>query len=839
MKTAALVVAVVACSAPTSVLPPAEPVTAASVAPGLVAGRLPDGVVPLSYDLRLEVDPDRPTFRGHVAIRIRLAAPSDRIWLHAVDLDIDHVTATGIGELHAVAGTGEVRALVADRPLPAGELTVELDYVGRIGAEWKGLFRQSFAEQWFLYSQAESIFARRIVPCFDEPRWKTPWTVTIVAPTGLVALSNAPQTTDRELGDGRHEVHFMPTRPLPPYLVAIAVGPFELVDGGTVGRAHLPLRFAVLPGDRARVHATVGHTAELVSALEDYLDDPLPNAKVDLAEVPHLFGAMEHPGLITFERTILASNGTREDIDEFDRTAAHELAHQWFGNSVTPVWWDDLWLAEAFASFLGDRVAAAHDPDRPFQRAQLREHALAVDSGPDARPLRRGVTDDPEGAFDVISYDKGEIVLETFEHWLGADLFRSALRSYVRAHRDGTATVDDLIAAITAVSTPALGAALKFYVEHVGPPVVALTLHCDATPPRIDAEAATGGTIPLCVRTPAGRSCALVGKHAELPLVGCPAWVVGDDDAGYYLVAWRVGGGAMPPLAELAPGERVAFGDDVAAAVTRGDTPLAVALGELDQLARPHDRFAQLGALAIARAIDPYVADAARPAWSKWLYDHIAAREPELVRLAHDARDFAVRGAIADLVTADQLPPAVTRAMRDAVDHGELEPATVAFAAATGGVAIFNQLVAAATATSDADDRVELLGLLGELGPEQIAPTIDLLVANALPSKAVWIAIARFLERGVTRQAAWQAIAKRLPEILDRMTGAQIATAVSATAVLCDRGALAEVRAGFEPHVAEIPDGRRVLDRTLGAIERCAARRDALGDVAATLKLVR
>ncbi len=259
------------------------------------------------------------------------------------------------------------------------------------------------------------------------------------------------------------------------------------------------------PAIATRVLATVGHMAELVSALEDYLDDPLPNAKLDLVDVPHLFGAMEHPGLITFERTILASNGSPEDIDEFDRTVGHELAHQWFGNSVTPAWWDDLWLAEAFASFLGDRVAATYGTDRPFQRAQLREHALAVDSGPDARPLRRGVTDDPEGAFDAISYDKGEIVLATFEHWLGADRFRSALRSYVRAHREGTATVDDVVAAVTAVSSPALGAALKFYVEHVGPPVVALTLRCDTTPPVIEAEAASGGAIPLCVRTPAGR----------------------------------------------------------------------------------------------------------------------------------------------------------------------------------------------------------------------------------------------------------------------------------------------------------------------------------------------
>ncbi len=290
---------------------------------------------------------------------------------------------------------------------------------------------------------------------------------------------------------------------------------------------------------------------------------------------------------------------------------------------------------------------------------------------------------------------------------------------------------------------------------------------------------------------------------------------------------------------QLAPGERVAFGDDVAAAVTRGDTTLAVALGRLDQLARPHDRFAQLGALAIARAIDRYVAEAARPAWTQWLYDHVVARDLELVRLPQRPEDFAVRAAIADLVTADQLPPAVTRAMRDAVDHGELEPATVAFAAATGGAAIFSQIVGVATATPDVDDRAQLFGLLGELGPEQISPTIDLLIAGTVPSKAVWSAIARFLERGATRQAAWQAIAKRLPEIIDRLTGAQLATAVSATAELCDRGALAEVRAGFEPHVAEIPDGRRVLDRTFAEIERCAARRAALGDVAAALKLVK
>src|SRR6185503_1674109 len=232
-----------------------------------------------------------------------------------------------------------------------------IDYTGRVtdlsqpsGKEEQGLFRQRVADHWYLYSQAESIFARRMVPCFDEPRWKPAWRVTVIAPSGQVVLGNAPMAEERTLPDGRREVRFAEIASLASYLLAVAVGPFELIDLGRLGRGNLPVRLAVLQGDTIRTGTARKMVPKIIDALEAYVDAPLPSAKLDLVAVPDFFGAMENTGLVTFDRAILVGGNLLVSV------VSHELAHQWFGNLVTPAWWNDLWLSEAFATWMDKRV---------------------------------------------------------------------------------------------------------------------------------------------------------------------------------------------------------------------------------------------------------------------------------------------------------------------------------------------------------------------------------------------------------------------------------------------------------------------------------------------------
>ncbi|MGE5183026.1 MAG: M1 family peptidase, partial [Acidobacteriota bacterium] len=245
----ALLVVVVACAAHDGTPPPAKHAMTAAPAPVVAPGlRLPEGVAPLAYDLTLEVDPEQAEFRGHVEIRVHLTAPTDHVWLHADELDLTQASyrdgnTSGRLAVLPVAGD-EMRAFGFGRVIDDHEITLAFDYTGHTLHDEEGLFRQREAGRWYVFSQSESVFARRILPCFDEPRFKVPWKVTLVVPPDQVALANAPQLAAHLRSDGRREVTFAETPPMASYLLAIAVGPFELVDVGKLGKGKLPVRVA-------------------------------------------------------------------------------------------------------------------------------------------------------------------------------------------------------------------------------------------------------------------------------------------------------------------------------------------------------------------------------------------------------------------------------------------------------------------------------------------------------------------------------------------------------------------------------------------------------------------
>ena len=174
-----------------------------------------------------------------------LAGPSDTIWLNARELDIRSASArsgnggAGGGTLTAAAveaGTGFLR-LSFPRSLSPGAWTVVITYTGRLtDRDSKGLFRQKDAGEWYAFSQFEAIDARRAFPCFDEPSFKTPWQLTLHVRKEHRAVSNTPVLSETDEPEGLKKVVFAATKPLPSYLVALGVGPFDVVPAGTAGR---------------------------------------------------------------------------------------------------------------------------------------------------------------------------------------------------------------------------------------------------------------------------------------------------------------------------------------------------------------------------------------------------------------------------------------------------------------------------------------------------------------------------------------------------------------------------------------------------------------------------
>ncbi len=337
--------------------------------PPSLTAPLSDEARPLAYRLHLTIDPSSAAFSGEVEIDVALARPAAQLWLHADGLTIDRVEVVAGGRRFSpravdpaapLLGIDLGRTLSPSTTAAAPALTVRVAYRGSTERDEEGLFREEIAGKRYLYSQAQAEAARRITPCFDEPRHKVPWQVTVIAPKDAVVLGNAPALRDEPLADGRHRTTFAATPPMPSYLLALAAGPFQLIEVGRLGRQRFPTRIAIpsgLSADHLRAAASIAAAAlpRAVSALERWLAAPLPLAKLDLVAVPDFFGAMENLGLITMNAGDLLGLDA-QDRTPFVRVLVHELAHQWFGNLVTPASWDDLWLSEGLATWASQQV---------------------------------------------------------------------------------------------------------------------------------------------------------------------------------------------------------------------------------------------------------------------------------------------------------------------------------------------------------------------------------------------------------------------------------------------------------------------------------------------------
>ena len=821
-----------------------EPAAPATKVAAPAQARLPEGITPLAYDLRLELDPDREAFRGQVTIRVALAAPTDRVWLHAEDLVLGTARYRAAGREGALTEAQALpdqplRELAFGAVLPAGEITLAFAYTGHIGKAAEGLFRQKFDGQWFLYAQSQARFARRILPCFDEPRFKVPWRVTLVVPDKLVALANGAQATERQLPDRRREVTFAEVGPLPTYLFSVAVGPFALVDAGTVGTARVPVRVAVAPGAAGQVAVVASRLPAIVDALERYTGQPLAWPKLDLVAVPSFFGAMENVGLVTFDVDILVGNPRSPRFArKFVRFAAHELAHQWFGNLVTPAWWDDLWLSEGLASWMGDKLSLAlggfDDPELAL--AFARRDAIAADTSPDAQPLHRTIAGDADAddRFDAISYEKGAAVLAMFERFVGEPAFQRAIQHYLKTHGRGSATSADFLASIGTVA-PQLTGALGRYLDHAGIPVVELAVRCEASP--VIELHARGTAIPVCLRygTRAGpaRACALAtDPPAKLPLAECPSWLAGNAGGlGYYRLARPIVTTARAPLA-LA--EQLAHGDDVAAALARGELTIHAALVELRRLVEQRTPEGRLAALAIASAIGPVTGDADRPAWWRWLAARFAdqlapaAMFSPRTGLAREQRDALIGN-----LPAARFPAPRSAAARASVERA-LVRATRGLArprarGADRGRALFDRLLARAVAAKQ--PWLQRAWSTRSVPAARKCGARRRAVATGTPAaEHTSPALATLLARQSTRTATWRAARPRMPEILGRLAKVQHAGLLEAAGFQCDATARAEVIAAF-------PGAEPVaLARTLARIDRCIAQRAHVRGLAAAVR---
>ncbi|KJL28120.1 aminopeptidase N [Microbacterium oxydans] len=341
--------------------------------------------------------------------------------------------------------------------------TVVVEAIGTYSRSGEGLhrFHDPADGETYLYTQYEPADSRRVMACFEQPDIKAAYTFVVHAPAEWEVLSNqAPVHTDR--GVGVQRVEFAPTLPVSSYITAVAAGPYTRVDGEWT-RDEQRIALGVFARRSLAQHLESDEILDITRQGLDFFTDafayPYPWGKYDQIFVPEYnLGAMENPGLVTFTEAYL-SRGAATDAQRAARanTILHEMAHMWFGDLVTMRWWDDLWLKESFADYMGAHASAAATrfTDAWVKFAASRKAwAYQQDQLPTTHPIVADITD-LEAAklnFDGITYAKGASVLKQLVAFVGEDAFFEGARRYFAANAFGNTTLDDLLTQLSAVS---------------------------------------------------------------------------------------------------------------------------------------------------------------------------------------------------------------------------------------------------------------------------------------------------------------------------------------------------------------------------------------------------
>jgi alanyl aminopeptidase len=848
--------------------------------------RLPASVAPLRYRVGLTVDPTLAQFSGEVSIDLALDVATETIYLHAKDITASQVTLVGAngeplsGTLEAIDKSG-LAALRFKQPVGPGPVRLDITYTAPFAQGLRGLYRTQFEGKAYAFTQLEAISARLMFPSFDEPRFKTPFDVRLKVKKGDVAIANARLLERKSVDANFDEVTFATTPPLPSYLLAVAVGPFDVVDGPMLTKTALrdhdvPLRGVAAQGKGNELGHALSTTPAMVNELESYFGIAYPYDKLDLIAVPDFgSGAMENAGAITFRDTILLvkPNAAESQKRSLAYINAHELAHQWFGDLVTMPWWNDLWLNEAFASWMGQRVVSVLQPELESQLSALAytHSAMAVDSRAATRQIRSPVNSEHDigNAFDAITYSKGGAVLSMFESYLGKDVFRDGLRRYMKKHAFGNATAEDLVAALSEASGRPLKDAFFSFLEQPGLPLVATEVRCEGSaatlklaqsryaPLATALEAGSRWQIPMCVRfaTQEGsrEQCTLLAADQEdlkLETSSCPRWVMPNANAsGYY--RWSLSESALLGLVDVAPTEltsreQLSLIENIDAALRAGALKVNTALAAFEKLGTIDKRPVLEGSLEkLAFVRDGLLDDASIAAYRAFVRGLVEARyqklgmfpakgerddgELKLTRallvqaMAQTVRDEAVRKQLASLGRAQlgmETQPRLAELPAEL-----LEPA-LSVAVQDGGKDVFERALTELDKTGDGVTRARLLSAISATRDPALSPrALELSLSDKLRGNELYVPLSRQAAMPETRAVAWGWVTQHVDALQAKVGDYHASFMIEVFDDLCTDEAAAELERVFGPRVEKITGAPRDLKLTLESIRSCSALR--------------
>lgn len=845
-------------------------------------GQLPRDVKPLAYQLSLKIIPELDVFSGKVAIDIDIDSSRDHFYIHGEAITATRVQLTSAGKTmdasyEQVHKTGIVRI---SSPEPVnGLVKLEIEYNAPFNQALRGLYKVSESGNHYAFTQFEAISARLAFPGFDEPGFKTPFETTLIVPENEVAISNTPEVSS-ELVDGFKVVKFAPTKPLPTYLIAFAVGELDIVEwpdlpATDVRQRPLPLRGIAVKGKGEQLGYALEGTNAIVTALESYFGTPYPWAKLDIIAVPDFnAGAMENAGAITYRESLLLFDDTATPARKrrYKMVHAHELAHQWFGDLVTPVWWNDIWLNESFATWMGHVAMDMAEPESNYRRDLLSRGlgVMASDSLVNARQIRQPIlsNDDISSAFDGITYAKGGAVLSMFESFLGREDFRQGIRNYMDEFQYGVATADDFIRHLAAASTTQpkelVIDAFNSFLEQPGLPLVEIASECNDQGVSIHLKQSryfplgSSGTqgqtwkMPVCLKLgkdgESSKTCLLLAeKEQSFDLPGsCPDWLIPNaDSAGYYrfTMSQQDWSKLLANSAQQNTNEMMAMLGSLTGAFNSGNLDVATLMSIApDLIASPDWQVATAPMAQMKFMYDRMANENQRKALEARYNDYYSGKLQETGLEVTEDRDRAqLQGALVTFLAETAKQPELraelvemARAYTGFGGDGQIHPeaanpivirTALDVSVDVLGNEFVDHLRTLAFSSTDAVVRGRMLGAMGNTkDPEKAAEALELVFSDELRDNEIYSILFPQAFMRETRDATWLWFQENLDRILSRMPETGWGRITFVGSAFCNTEKQAEVQAFFEKRINELTGGPRSLAKTLEGIDLCVAK---------------
>ena len=832
------------------------------------AQRLPQTVVPESYDLTFTPDLTKATFTGEEVIHVKVMQATTSITLNAAELQFQEASVTAGGTTQKATASfdaeKEQATLTVGKEVAAGPAEIHIQFTGILNDKLRGFYLSKSERRNYAVTQFENTDARRAFPCFDEPAFKAVFNITLVIDKGDVAISNSKIASDAPgPEDGKHTVKFAGSPRMSSYLVAMLVGDFVCREGGADG---IPIRVCSLPEQKNMTGFGLETSENVLKYYDQYYSIKYPYGKLDHIVFPDFAaGAMENVGAITYRDSFLLideKTSTYDSKQNVANTIAHEMAHQWFGDLVTMQWWNDIWLNEGFATWMAWKPLEQWKPEWNIKQQEIQETlgALNSDSLDSVRPIRQNAETpaDIQALFDGIAYQKAASVLRMVEAYVGPEVFQKGVNAYLEKHKYANATAEDFWNQITETSGKPVDKIMAAFTEQPGAPLVNVKNECKGDQTEVtltqeryfsDATRMTAGSnemwpipvnlLPSATKQPVYHLLTKKSETFELP--GCSAWVYGNAGArGYYRGSYdpavfaKMSGDVESVFSAE---ERVRVPGDAWALVRIGRLNIGDYLNLLEKMQNERSREVLQTMIQHIPAIhDQFVAPADRPAFEKWVRDFLNPIAKDLGETAvpgEAPEKEALRGDIFAMLAQYGRDPALVAKARATAEQYMKDPQSVSpdlagkalvIAAMNGDAALYDQYVAHLKTAKSPDEYGFYLQALGMFPqPELAKRTYELVLGPEVKNQDLYALYFPLVNYRVQPEA-WELFKTDFPEILKKVDAPDAVGLAQVAGAFCDAGLRDDAQKFFAEQ--KLPGTERILRNAKDAVNACIQVRD-------------